>query len=120
MNDISIVLIILTVLFVVVLTNVLIIRHVINRALKKFVKPTLTERGVNFIGYKWNMIAPLVKQGITFSTNGSSELSIYIDVFYVDVDLRKKVTVRIDTIVFFIRKVAYDKYFMAKPADQQT
>jgi hypothetical protein len=90
--------------------NIFFVRFLINRALKKFVKPKSESKGFTFLYYKWCGLFSFGnfkddKLGLTFG--GDPRISIYVNIFYKGSDFEKHFTVRIDTIFGFIRKVAY-------------
>jgi hypothetical protein len=98
---------------VVIFLNIFIVSYIIKSALKKFVKPQLIQKGFVFVDYKW---CGFFSHGefkddkfkITFvSMNGNPSISIYVDIYYKDAGLEKKITIRIDTLFCFIRKVVY-------------
>lgn len=97
----------------VILLNVFIVSYTIKRALKKYIIPKLQERGLLLESYKW---VGLLKFGDFKNEKhvlrpsiggGSPMISIYIYIYYKDLETRKRITVRIDTLFLFIRKVAY-------------
>jgi len=102
---------------IVIIVNICIFRYIINRALKKSVIPLLKSKGLVFIGYKWvglfdtgDFEENTIDIGPSMSF-GRANLSIYIYVNYYTVSKQKtRVTVRIDTLFLFIRKVAYSNH----------
>jgi hypothetical protein len=94
--------------------NILIYRLVVNKALKKYIKPMLVEKGLIFIEYKWPGLlsnGDFKPDDISFTivnTNGNISNSKYAYIFYKKASEIKKITVRIDTMfLFIINKVAY-------------
>jgi len=90
------------------------IKYLIYRAIKKFVKPALENKGLTYINYKW---CGFFSHGsfkddpieITFisSKYGNSSNSIYADVYYDDNKSQKSITIRIDTVFGFVKRIAY-------------
>ncbi len=94
----------------VIALNVLIVRSIINRALNRFIKPTLASNGLTFIDHNW---AGLFSTG-DFKSQFSfwdlvirSEPAIFVYVAYYDNNVKKRITVRIDTVFLFIQRVIY-------------
>lgn len=96
-----------------ILLNAFSIRYVINKAIRKFIKPNLQAKGVTFVDYKWLgffnhgdfkndkfILIPSMKAG-------KPVISTYIDIYYLETSVKKKRTVRIDTFFVFIRRVLY-------------
>jgi len=100
---------------VVILLNIYIPKYIINKALNKFVKPMLQNKGLTFIEYKWCGLLSTGKFkensiGITFSSkNGSPVNSVYADVLYLENNSQKSVTIKIDTIFWFIKRVNFSR-----------
>jgi len=112
MSTLDIILVIIAVI-VVILLNIFIERYVINRALKKFIIPKLKEKNYHFERYKW--VGPFSYGDFgrarftlgPFFKNGGPAISTYIYVYYEDDNSRKRLTAKIDTLFFFIKRVSY-------------
>lgn len=92
--------------------NVLIYRHIVRRALRKFIEPKLNEKGLTFVDYKWPGLlsnGDFKSNDITLIVNNNGNVfnSSYADIFYKDGNETKKITARIDTTFWFINKVVY-------------
>jgi hypothetical protein len=91
----------------------LIFKITVRSALNRFVIPKLEEKGLIFLEYTWtglfdNGDFKNENTGLTImSKYGSSSSSIYVFIYYKDLDLKKRVTIRIDTFVFFIKRVVF-------------
>jgi RHS repeat-associated protein len=101
------------VFFIVIILNIYQTKYLIKRALKRFVIPKLKEKGFTFKGYRWVgffKFGDFKDEVITLRpsfTGGSPFLSIYVYIYYIDTDLEKRITVKIDTLFLFIKKVSY-------------
>jgi len=104
----------------IILLNILIVRLIIKRALRKYIKPDLDKKELYFISYKWVIffgIGDFTRENDSDAPNNgywggaggrSPFLSIYIYIYYYNShNIDKRVTARIDTLFFFIRKVKY-------------
>ena len=94
----------------------LIYRLIVKKALRKFIEPKLTEKGLTFVDYKWPGLlsnGDFKPDDITFimNKNGNIFNSSYAYIFYKDGNDTKKVTARIDTTFWFINKVMYSSEF---------
>jgi hypothetical protein len=93
--------------------NMLIYRLIVKKALKKYIEPKLTQRGLLFIDYKWPGLfssGDFKDQALTITImnkNGNIFNSVYTYVYYKESNETKKITARIDTIFWFIKKVTY-------------
>lgn len=96
-----------------ILLNAFLIRYVINKAIRKFINPNLQAKGVTFVDYKW---LGFFNHGdfkndkfilIPSLTFGNPVISTYVDIYYLETTMKKKLTVRIDTSFVFIRRVLY-------------
>lgn len=97
----------------VALLNFLIVKHIINKAVRKSIQPRLLDLGLELKDYKW---LDLFDQGMFRNErfalrpslkNGNSTMSLYVDVLYLKDGNIKKVTVQIDTMLLFIRRITY-------------
>ena len=87
----------------------------IKRAIRKYVKPTLNQKGLVYINYNAiNLFGSGDFKGEdkrTFtpivSTNGAPSIDIFFYVFYKSGDLLKRITVKVETTLLFIRNVKY-------------
>jgi len=97
--------------------NILIYRLIVKSALRKFIEPKLSEKGLIFVDYKWPGVlsnGDFEADGLTFTVmnkNGSVFNSSYAYIFYKDGSETKKITARIDTMFWFIKKVVYSSEF---------
>ncbi|MEP6613307.1 MAG: hypothetical protein ABJA76_15510 [Mucilaginibacter sp.] len=87
----------------------------IKRAIRKYVKPTLNQKGLVYVNYRAinlfesgdfkgndrRTFTPIV------STNGSPSIDIFFYVFYKFGDLPKRITVKVETTLLVIRNVKY-------------
>ncbi|HWY38449.1 MAG TPA: hypothetical protein VNY73_07810 [Bacteroidia bacterium] len=100
-----------------ILLNFGMYRYVVNKAIKKHIKPKLQSAGLTFTDYKWLgffnhgdfkndrfILLPSVKGGYPV-------IATYIDVFYYEASVKRKVTVRIDTFFIYILRVLYSSEF---------
>ena len=110
----KIILLVITIGASIILINVYLHKLVINRALTKFIIPHLNENGLTFVNYKsvgffkFGDFKP--KDEVTFwpfMATGSPVQSIYIYVFYKEGETEKRVTVKINVLLLFIKKVIY-------------
>ena len=109
----NVIFIVVAMFSVVILLNIYIPKYIINKALNKFVKPMLQNKGLTFIKYKWcgflstgNFKDDSI--GITFSSkNGSPSNSVYADVLYLENNSEKSITIKIDTLFGFIKRVKF-------------
>lgn len=100
------------VLLTIVVLNFLIVRYLIRRAIKKHILPQLKTKGLTYLDYKW---CGLFSHGnfddetawSFIAIKGDPRLSIYVDIYYEDAGNKKTITIRINTIFYFIRKVYY-------------
>ncbi len=99
---------------VVILLNIFIAKYIIKRAVKRFVIPTLENKGLVFKDYKWVsffQFGDFKDEKVAFRpslTGGSPYISLYVYIYYMDSDSKnKRITIRIDTLFLFIRKVEY-------------
>jgi hypothetical protein len=96
-----------------VLLNAGLIKFIINKAIRKFIKPKCRAGGIVFVKYKWLgffdhgdfkddkfILLPSLKSGYPV-------ISTYIDVYYTEESIEKKLTVRIDAFFVFIIRVLY-------------
>ena len=97
--------------------NILAYRIIVKKAIKKYIEPKLKEKGLLFVDFKW---PGLMSSGdfegdflisAIMNKMGWVSNSIYVYIYYRDLDDTKKVTVRIDTTFFIINKVAYSSEF---------
>lgn len=87
-------------------------RAIIKKAINKFIKPELEEKGLSLIDYKW---AGFLSTGYfpndfgftIMNKNGSASNSFYTDISYQNRGEIKRVTARIDTFMFKINKITY-------------
>jgi CDP-diglyceride synthetase len=91
-------------------------RYIINRALKKFVIPLLKNKGLVFVRYKW--VGPfgtgdfeentiVIRPSMSF---GGLYVSIYMYIYYYsELNVKNRITVRIDTLFLFIKKVVFSE-----------
>jgi hypothetical protein len=93
--------------------NILIYRLIVKKALRKFIEPKLSEKGLTFVEYKW---PGLLSNGdfkaddislTIMNKNGNVSNSSYAYIFYKDGNKTKKITARIDTTFWFINRVIY-------------
>ncbi|WP_166094889.1 hypothetical protein [Mucilaginibacter inviolabilis] len=100
---------------IIILLNIYALKHVISKAIEKFIKPKLQDKGYGYIDYKW---LGFFNHGdfkndklilVPGSKFGSSIISTYIDIYYSEQAINKKITVRIDSTLVFIKKVLYSK-----------
>ncbi|WP_295792531.1 hypothetical protein [Mucilaginibacter sp.] len=97
--------------------NIGILYLLIKRAIRKYVKPTLNQKGLVYVNYRAiNLFGSGDFKGEdkrTFtpivSTGGSPSIDIFFYVFYKSGDLTKRVTVKVETTLLFIRKVKYSR-----------
>ncbi len=109
------ILIILLILFfpAIILLNIILVRIFISRAIKKFVKPKLESKGITYLNYKWTGLfnyGDFKNEKITFRPTmggGSPWLSIYVFIFYLEQRTEKRMTIKIDTFMFFITSVVF-------------
>lgn len=100
-----------------ILLNFCIYKYVINKAIRKYIKPKLQSFGFTFLDYKWLgffnhgnfnndklVLLPSLKSGYPV-------IATYVDVFYNEVSNSKRVTVRIDTFFIVILRVSYSSEF---------
>ena len=98
---------------IVILLNIIIVRYIIRRAIKKHVKRELGEKDLTYSDWKWAGFFAYgdfdEKPQFTLITmgNGSPDISIFLYVYYSDGISKKRVTVKIETLFFFIRKIKY-------------
>jgi hypothetical protein len=103
------------ILTLVIALNIGIHYLLIKRAIRKYVKPTLNQKGLVYINYRAiNIFASGDFEGKdrrTFipvvSTGGSPSIDIFFYIFYKSGDLPKRITVKIETTLLFIRNVKY-------------
>ena len=96
--------------------NILFYHLIVRKALRKFIEPELNEKGLIFVNYKW---PGLLSNGdfkyndTTFivNKNGNFFNSFYAYMYYKDGKETKKITVRIDTALWYINKVVYSSDF---------
>jgi hypothetical protein len=97
--------------------NILTYRFIVNKALKKHIKPMLEESGLIFIEYKWpgllsnGEFKPDNTSFKLMNKNGNMFNSMYAYIFYKKANETKKFTVRIDTTAWYVNKVAYSSDF---------
>ena len=101
-------------IFPLIIGLIILIYHlIVKKALKKFIEPKLSERGLTFIEYKW---PGLLSNGdfksdditlMVMNKNGNASNSIYVYIFYKEGSETKKITVRINTTFWFINEVVY-------------
>ena len=101
----------------IILLNFCIYKYVVNKAIRKFIKPKLQSLGLTFSDYKW---LGLFNHGnfkndrfvlIPSLKSGYPVIATYIDVFYDEGSNQKKVTVKIDAFFVFIVRVWYSTEF---------
>lgn len=101
----------------VIMLNFYSIKYVVNKAIRKFIKPKLQSVGFKFSDYKWlgffNRGNFKNDKFILFPSvrGGYPVISTYIDVFYNEGSNQKKVTVKIDSFFVFIVRVLYSTEF---------
>lgn len=98
--------------------NVLTYRLTIKKALNNYIIPKLKENDLVFIDYSW---PGLFSNGkfkddplkLTFmNKNGQSSILLYADIiYYTTTGETKKITARIDTTFFIIKKISYSADF---------
>ncbi|MDB5091417.1 MAG: hypothetical protein JWR09_5411 [Mucilaginibacter sp.] len=101
----------------VIALNVGIYFLIIKRAIRKYVIPDLTRNALDYISYKALGIFQSGdfegKEKRTFSPivskNGSPAADVYFYIFYKSGIEQKRVTVKVETLFFVIRKVKYSK-----------
>jgi len=95
--------------------NALFIYLFIKRAVNKCVKPRLQSSGLTFVRSQWAGLfnsGDFGDTGFSFRpsfSRGNPFLSIYAYIYYKEFDVIKRLTIRIDTIFFFIRKVKFSR-----------
>ena len=92
----------------------MLIYHVIvKKAIRKYIKPKLNEKGLIFVDYKWPGLFSIgdFKENTwtipVMNKNGNTFNSTYANIYYKELNETKKITVRIDTIFFLFQKVTY-------------
>jgi hypothetical protein len=97
----------------IILLNIIIGKAFINRAIRKFVIAKLESKGLSYLKYKWTGLfsyGDFKNEKITFRPSfggGSPWLSIYVFIFYLEHRVEKRMTIKIDTFMFFIRTVVF-------------
>jgi len=90
------------------------IKIVISLTLKRNVVPKLANKGLHFIRYKW--VGPIGTGDFNklifsipglFSLRGTTILPLYFYIFYRDNVVEKRITIKINTIFFFVKSVEY-------------
>lgn len=100
---------------VVIILNILMVRYIIRRAVKKFVVPVMENNDLSLVNYKWAGLfnfGDFKNETIELRpamSGGNPFLSIYVYVYYKDSDINKRLTIRIDTFFIFIRRVLYSR-----------
>jgi len=109
----KIIILIIILFSTIILLNFLLFKFIVNKAIKKYIKPKLDSAGLIFTSYNWLgffnrgdfkndkfVLLPSLKGGYPV-------IATYIDVFYSKGAIQKKLTVRIDTFFIIIIRVIY-------------
>jgi len=113
----KIIILIIILFSTIILVNVYAFKYIVNKAIRKFIKPKLQSAALTLTNYKW---LGLFNHGdfkddkfILFPglKGGYPVISTYINIYYDEALIEKKATVRIDTFFVFIVSVLYSTEF---------